>query len=89
MVDRIKQKYAKPNKGIFNDRIISDFRDPPIIVNKNCNKSCLLVLGIFTIVNSTYFITLMYLFNEFQKYTHNKLFEDPNKFNEYLNNITV
>ena len=84
MVDRIKQKYAKTN----NESIFNEFREQPIIVEKNCNKSCILVLGIFTIINSTYFITLMYLFNEFQKYTHNKLFEDPNKFNEYLNNIT-
>lgn len=87
MVDRIKQKYAKPNNSIFNDGIINEFREPPVIVKKY-NKSCLLVLGIFTFVNSAYFITLMYLFNGFQKYTHNKLFEDPNKFNEYLNNIT-
>ena len=85
MVDRIKQKYSKTN----NDRLFNEFIEPPpVIIKKSCNKTCLLITGIITFINSTYFITLMYLFNQIEKYTHNDLLDDPEKFNKYINNIT-
>jgi hypothetical protein len=82
MVDSIKQKYGN---GKY-DRSDSIFREEREEKKSKCN-SCIITYAFMTLMNTSYFIMSIYLYNKLNKYTDNDILNTPESANYFFNNI--
>lgn len=83
MVDEIRRKYRKDNyESAFNE-----FNDTKIIEKSSC-KPCIISYLCFTILNTIYLLPATYLYYNFKEYTNNEIFDNPDNFNNFINNLT-
>ena len=82
MVDRIREKYSRLNNepSYFNE-----FNEPEII--KHSCKSCILFNFLFSLINTSYFVTILFILHKLYKFTDNDFLKDPNYTNNNLNNF--
>ena len=82
MVDAIKEKYGN---GKYN-RPDSLFREERVEKKSKCNSS-LITYAFMTLMNTSYFIMSIYLYNKLNKYTDNDILNTPESANYFFNNI--
>jgi len=86
MVDSIKQKYGKYDRSDRSDSIFNEFREERVEKKSKCN-SCLISYAFMTLMNTSYFIMSIYLYNKLNKYTDNDILNTPESANYFFNNI--
>ena len=82
MVDAIKEKYGN---GKYN-RSDSLFRVEKVEKKSKCNSS-LITYTFMTLMNTSYFMISVYLYNKLNKYTDNDILNTPESANYFFNNI--
>ena len=83
MVDEIRRKYRKNN----NESIFNEFNETQYIEKSSC-KPCIISYLCFTILNTIYLLPSIYLYYNFKDYTSNEIFDNPDNFNNFINNLT-
>ena len=83
MDKRFSKKYRNDHEDLLNE-----FRDERIEKVSYCKRYTLLY-AFFTLINTGYFLTTLYIYNNISKYTDNNILKDPLSANTFFNNINL